>query len=196
MTQPAAAPASGDVVARVDFQFRWRSWAFAILLLIVGLWSLNDGFVVYPRDNAKWEQMAGSVDRAPRPPHDQAGVLFNQFAGILCTAISIPFLIWRERRSRGEYRLTGDTLRVPGHGPVMLNQIRGLDLVRWDRKGVAVVEYELPTGGKRTLKLCDMIYQREPTDRIVERIEAHLNALDANQSTENTHSSENASSSA
>ncbi|HEY2586923.1 MAG TPA: hypothetical protein VGI81_14350 [Tepidisphaeraceae bacterium] len=191
MTQPAAVPASGDIVARVDFQYRWRSWAFAILMLMVGLWSLNDGFIVYPRDNAAWERMAGSVDRPPKPPHDQAGVVFNQFAGILCTAISIPFLVWRERRSRGEYRIAGNTLHAPGHGPVTFDQIRGLDLVRWDRKGVALVEYELATGGKRILKLCDMIYQRELTDQIVERIEAHLNALDAKQAahTENTASS-------
>lgn len=193
MIQPAAVPASasGDVIARVDFQYRWRSWAFALLMLMVGLWSLNDGFVVYPRDNAAWERMAGSVDRPPKPPHDQAGVLFNRFAGVLCTAISIPFLVWRERRSRGEYRLAGNTLHVPGHEPVTLDQIRGLDLVRWDRKGIAVVEYELPTGPKQTLKLCDMLYQREPTDQIVERIEAHLNALDAKQATqtENTASS-------
>jgi hypothetical protein len=180
MTEPAAAdPASGDVVARADFQYRWRSWAFAILMLIVGGWSLNDGFVVYPRDNAAWERMAGSVDRPPKPPHDQAGVIFNQFAGVLCTVVSIPFLIWRERRSRGEYRLSGNRLSVPGHEPVTLDQIRGLDLLRWDRKGIALLEYQLPTGKKGTLKLCDMIYQREPTDTIVERIEAHLNALDA-----------------
>ena len=195
MTQPAAQPASGDVVARADFQYRWRSWAFAILILIVGLWSLNDGFIVYPRDNAAWERMAGQTDRPTRPPHDQAGVVFNQFADILCTPVSIPFLVWREGRSRGEYRLSGNTLRVPGHGPVTFDQIRGLDLVRWDRKGIAVVEYEGPTGGRRTVKLCDMIYQREPTDKIVECIEAHLNVLDAKQTTENAPLSENAPSS-
>jgi hypothetical protein len=180
MTEPAVEPAhaSGDIVARVDFQYRWRSWAFAIMMLLVGIWSLNDGFNVYPRDNAAWEQTS-QLDRSPKPPHDPAGILFNRFAGILCTAVSIPFLIWREYRSRGEYRLAGNTLHVPGHQPVTLDRIRGLDLMRWERKGIALVEYENPDGVKRSLKLSDMIYQRPPTDQIVERIEAHLNAMDA-----------------
>ena len=99
MTQPQPEPTpepSRDIVAHVDFQYRWRSWAFAILMLAIGLLCLRDGFVVWPRENAAWEQMGNRVDRPTRPPHDPPGVLFNQFAGILCTAVSIPFLIWRE----------------------------------------------------------------------------------------------------
>lgn len=188
MTQPAAAPASGDVVARVEFQYRWRSWAFAIFLLGIGIYSLHDGFVVYPRENAAWREMGNRVDRPPKQPHDTPGVLFNQLVGVVCTAVSVPFLIWREYRSRGEYRLSGDKLQVPGHGPISLTQVRGLDLVRWDKKGIAIVEYESPAAaGAYTLTLNDMIYQREPTDKIVERIEAHLNALDANDRPEVPH---------
>jgi hypothetical protein len=179
MTQPTPVPEhSGDIVAKVDFQYRWRTWAFSILMLVVGLWCLRDGFVIYPRDNAAWEQMGDRVERPARPPHDPPGVLFNQLAGILCTALSVPFFVWREYRSRGEYRLSGGTLHVPGHPPVTLQQVQGLDLVRWDRKGIAVLECQLP-GGMRRVALNDMIYQREPTDQIVEQIEAHLTAMDA-----------------
>lgn len=184
-TEPIAEP-SGDIVARVDFQYRWRSWAFAILMLAIGLWCLHDGFVVWPRENAAWEQMGNRVDRPPRPPHDPPGVLFNQFAGILCTAISVPFLIWREYRSRGEYRLSGRTLHVPGQPPVSFDEIQGLDLVRWDRKGIAVLECQ-SSGITRRIALYDMIYERGPTDQIVERIEAHLAAMDSAESEKSEH---------
>lgn len=181
MTQPEPpAEPSGDIVARVDFQYRWRSWAFSIVLLVMGLYCLHDGFVVYPRDNAAWERMGNRVDRPVRPPHDPPGVLFNQVAGVLCTALSVPFLIWREYRSRGEYRLSGQTLHVPGQLPVSFDQIQGLDLVRWDRKGIAILECD-GAGGKRQVALNDMIYERGPTDRIVERIEAHLAAMDSEE---------------
>lgn len=180
-SEPTADP-SGDIVARVDFQYRWRSFAFAFLILAIGLWCLHDGFLVYPRENAAWERMGNRADRPARPPHDPPGVLFNQFAGILCTAISVPILIWREYRSRGEYRLSGRTLQVPGQPPVSFDEIQGLDLVRWDRKGIAVIECEV-SGVRRRIALNDMIYQRGPTDRIVERIETHLAAMDSAEST-------------
>lgn len=172
---------SGDIIARVDFQYRWRSWAFAILMLGIGLWCLHDGFMVWPRENAAWERMGDRVDRPARPPHDPPGVLFNQFAGIVCTAISIPLLIWREYRSRGEYRLSGRTLHVPGQPPIPFEHIQGLDLTRWDRKGIAVLECH-DSGVSRRVLLNDMIYKREPTDQIVKQVESQLAAMDSAES--------------
>ena len=68
----------------------------------------------------------------------------------------------------------GDVLSVPGHPDVPLEAIRQMDKSRWDRKGIAKVEYELAPGQSNRLTLDDFIYDRPPTDRIVERIEAHL----------------------
>lgn len=175
--EPAAEP-SGDIVARVDFQYRWRSWAVAIFLLGMGVFCLHDGFIAYPRDNAAWEKMGDRVDRPARPPHDPAGVLFNQFAGIVCTALGIPFLVWREYRSRGAYRLSGRILHVPGQTPIPFEHIQGLDLTRWDRKGIAILECR-DSGKGRQVLLNDMIYDRGPTDRIVKQVEEHLAAIDS-----------------
>lgn len=184
MTQPPSEPSAvppGDIVARVDFQYRWRSWAVAILLLGMGIYCLHDGFFTWPQENAAWEKMGDRPDRPTRPPHDPPGVLFNQVAGVLCTSLAIPFLVWREYRSRGEYRLSGRVLRVPGQPPVALDEIQGLDLTRWDRKGIAVLECQ-SAGAKRQVTLNDMIYDRSATDQIVERIEGHLAALDSAES--------------
>jgi hypothetical protein len=178
--EPAAEP-SGDIVARVDFQYRWRSWAVAILLLGMGVYCLHDGFFVYPRENAAWEKMGDRVDRPARPPHDPAGVLFNQFAGVVCTIVGIPFLVLREYRSLGEYRLADRTLHVPGHPPIPFEHIQGLDLTRWDRKGIAILECK-DAGKNCQVLLNDMIYDRGPTDRIVKQIEAHLASMDMAES--------------
>ena len=123
------------------------------------------------------------VNRPAKPPHEISSVIFNQAIGIGLTILSIPLLAWRSYRSRGAYVLAGDIVRVPGLDPVALSQIRGLDLVRWDRKGMAVVEYGDAAGQIQRFVLNDMIYERTATDRIVDRIEAHLNSQDASSST-------------
>jgi hypothetical protein len=58
---------------------------------------------------------------------------------------------------------------------VPLDAITELDKRLWDRKGIAMVSYELPGGGgSGTLKLDDFIYEREPTDEIYKRIEDYV----------------------
>ena len=48
---------------------------------------------------------------------------------------------------------------------------------------MAVVEYGDAAGQIQRFVLNDMIYERTATDRIVDRIEAHLNSQDASSST-------------
>jgi hypothetical protein len=174
MTQPAADPASGDIVARVDFQYHWRTWALFLLVFGYGLYSLWDGYINYPRQNEAWSHTDVAIGKTAKPPHEQSSVRFNQIAGVLLTSLSLPLLAWRLRRARGEYRLSGNSLRTPGNPPITFNQIRGLDLLKWDSKGVAIVECE----NDRKVILNDMIYQRDPTDKIVDRIEAHLQSIE------------------
>jgi hypothetical protein len=184
MSDSAAVQPSGEIVARVDFQYRWRTWAIFLALFCYGLWSLHDGFIAWPRDNAAWEQarLDPRLNAPPKPPHETSGVLFNQIFGVLLTLGCIPIFAWRAYRSRGEYRFSGKTLRVPGHPEITFDQIQGLDLVQWERKGLAAVEYTSSDGTKKSLTLCDMIYEREATDRIVKEIEAHLEAQEKSSS--------------
>ena len=93
-------------------------------------------------------------------------------------SLGLALLIWTLYRSRGEYRLSGHTLYVPGHPPIPLESIVKMDKTLWDKKGIAWIEYALPSSdgpadptGSRTLKLDDFVYDRDPTDAIVERIE-------------------------
>ena len=177
MTQ-AAAEQPGDLVARVDLQYRWRTWALFLLLFVVGLFSIKDGFFTYPRENAAWAQLP-KADRPPQPPHDPGSILFNEVIGILLPPAAVLIGAWRGYRSRGEYRLSGNTLIVPRHAPIPLDQIRSLDLVQWDRKGVATIEFGPPDAKPSSVLLNDMIYDRKATDQIVDRIEKHVEAQDA-----------------
>ena len=68
--------------------------------------------------------------------------------------------------------MAGDTLEVPGHPPVTLENIRKIDKRKWDRKGIAYLHYEIGTPPHPgVLKLDDFAYERGPTDDILERVE-------------------------
>ena len=86
----------------------------------------------------------------------------------------IGLLAWTLYNSRGAYRLSGDVLSAPDHPDVPLASITQIDKSKWDRKGIAKLDYELATGQKGTVTLDDFVYDRPPTDRILEEIEAKL----------------------
>jgi hypothetical protein len=77
--------------------------------------------------------------------------------------------------SRGTYRLTGDTLEVPGHPPVRLGEITEIDSSKWDRKGIAYLRYQTAGRASGRMTLDDFVYEREPTDQIYDRAVAALN---------------------
>jgi hypothetical protein len=174
MTDAAGNASSGDIVARADFQYRIRVYIFFLMFFGYGLWSLYDGFINWPRENAERAAMEARGERAPQQ-HNDMSLMINRGLGILLTGISVPLFVWLMYRSRGEYRLSGQTLAVPGHRAVSIDQIRKLDMTNFDRKGVAVAEYELPDATTRQITLRDMVYDRGKTDEIVRRIETQLN---------------------
>ena len=78
---------------------------------------------------------------------------------------------WSLYASRGEIVLgEDDHLAVPGHPPVPLGNVTAVDRGRWDRKGIALVDYTLDDGTPGTLRLDDFIYQRAPIDAIFDRV--------------------------
>jgi len=174
MSDALQGQAAHAIVAKADIQYRWRVYVFFILVFGYGLWSLRDGFIIWPRENAQWQAMIARGERPPQSPHNDAGLLINQVLGIVLPAVSLPAFAWLMYRSRGAYRLADDMLYVPGHPPVPLEAIQSLDKSLWERKGIAIAEYELVGGRKGTITLRDMVYSRRETDMIVRRVEEHL----------------------
>jgi hypothetical protein len=166
---------SGDIVARADFAYRWRVYVLSAMLIVFGLWCVRDGFFQWPDLNRRNNEIKNAGGTPTQASKSETDIRLNQWLGILLPAIGAITLGLRMYRSRGAYVLSGNTLKVPGQPPVELDQIESIDKTRWDRKGVAVVEYKPADGQSRTLTLEDMIYDRQATDRIVDRLERHLN---------------------
>jgi hypothetical protein len=186
MTQAAKDPfpTTGDLVAKPDLRFRAKWLLMGFVLLGWGGWSLYDGYVRYPRLNA---EAIAEADRQgkPRPeklPHPGYDIPLNKLIGWSLQPLGLAVVAWTFYRTRGEYRLSDDgggagtTLHAPGHPPVPLDSIRKIDKSKWERKGVAYLEYERPDspGVTSRLALDNFIYEREPTDEIFRRIRAAL----------------------
>jgi hypothetical protein len=172
-----AAPAADEtIVARGGTYYRVTRYIFSAVLVVAGAWFAYDGFVNYPRWNELHRLHVRDPAAQPQdyPSHDSYSIALQQFLGVALPLGGIGLLAWTLYSSRGEYRLAGDVLSVPGHPDVPLSGITQIDKSKWDRKGNAKLDYELPTGQKGRLTLDDFVYDRPPTDRILDVIEAKL----------------------
>jgi len=176
MTDTTPFPTDAEIVARGGAYYRNTRYAFSVLLLAMAAWFGYDGFVKYPRDNAQHLLHARDPKQYPQdyPTHDPDSILIQKALAATLPLAGFGMLGWTLYRSRGAYRLAGDILRVPGHPDVPLTAVTQIDKSKWDRKGIAKLDYELPSGQKGTLTLDDFVYDRPPTDRILETIEAKL----------------------
>ncbi len=105
-------------------------------------------------------------------PHQDRDIQIQKYLGFSLLPLGIVLGFWFFYSSRGAYRLTGDVLSIPGHPPVPLQAVRDIDKTKWDRKGIAYVDYELPDGTQGSFRLDDFVYERKPTDEIFARIES------------------------
>jgi hypothetical protein len=185
-TAGGAAPVdSGPViVARPDFWYRAKRYVMVLALLGVGPWFGYDGWKGWPERNQQIAQRQKQLEHAQQvrdekqidelnhdpltheEPHSDLALEIQKVLAFALPIGGILFLIWTLRASRGTYRLTGDTLDVPGHPPVRLSEITEIDSSKWDRKGIAYLRYRTASGASGKLTLDDFIYEREPTDQI------------------------------
>ncbi|HZL34672.1 MAG TPA: hypothetical protein VFC78_05125 [Tepidisphaeraceae bacterium] len=166
--------AQDQVIARAGTYYRNARYLIVALMLAAGLWFAYDGFINWPAEQQRYAAASKQDRGIMHAPHTDLDINLNRrFAyGLLPLApILLAYFLYR---SRGAYRLTGSTLYVPGHPPISFDNILALDKSKWARKGIARVEYQLPGGKPGVVKLDDFIYQREPTDLIVARIEAYI----------------------
>ncbi len=187
-TEPSSASAGSEaIVARAGTYYRNTRYLMAGLLVGAGLWFAYDGWVGWPEHNRKLGEIRRQVVER-RGDRDAAAaakvklgtmskeksstdILIQKLLAISLPPLGIALLIWALRNSRGEYRLAGDTLHVPGHPPVRLEQIVRVDKRLWDRKGIAYVEYEIPGRPAGRMKIDDFVYERQPADKIFQRID-------------------------
>ena len=169
--QPADPYRDRDViVARAGRYYRNARYLMAVICLGLGAWFAYDGWVGYPAENAKAREQGFET-----VPHNDLAVRLQKQLAAGLPLVGVGILAWMLYRSRGEYRLEAQTLHVPGHPPVPLDNVRQIDKSKWDRKGIVHLEYEVPgSTGLRRLTLDDFVYDQKPTDAILVRIEAVL----------------------
>ena|SRR5688572_7056058 len=163
-----------EIIARPSRSYRLKWCVMGLVLIGYGAWSLYDGFVRYPEANAHAlrPKDQGGLGLTV-PPHPGLDIPFNQWIGMILPVVGLFAAGWALYNSRGQYRLAGSSLYVPGHPEVPLDSIRAIDKTKWERKGIAYIDYELAgSGNPSRLKLDDYVYERRPTDEIMERIEA------------------------
>lgn len=169
------------IVASGAKHYRLRYGIMALMCLALGGWFIYDGFYAWPKQNRQVEekniQLRREGKQEERIPHNAKSVMLNKLLGVVLPPVGVALIVLSMYRSRGRYCLDGQTLHAPGHPPIALDQIRRIDKTRWTRKGIAVVDYEAANGQTRRFVLDDWVYERQPTDQILERIEAHIRAL-------------------
>ncbi len=169
---PGAAPRSdAPIVARAGHYYRNARYIMSALFIGFGVYCIYDGFIKWPEENRI--KMA-----AKRPPkHGGYDIPINQGLGCLLPPLGLFVVIRALLSSRGCYKLEAGVLSVPGHPPIPLDSLRKIDKRQWEKKGIAYIEYELADGRTGRVKLDNFVYQRDPTDKIFERIEAHAMSM-------------------
>ncbi|HEX4125009.1 MAG TPA: hypothetical protein VHY37_09820 [Tepidisphaeraceae bacterium] len=176
ITEPARTGAGEPIVARAGSYYRNARYLVCGMIFIFGLWFCYDGFVRYPAYNQHFEAMSPEqrVEQHMETPHDALGLFMQKAIGVTLPPVSILMLAYFLYRSRGEYRLEGQTLYVPSHPPVPIDRITELNRSQWDRKGIMIVHYALADRPSARLKLDDFLYDRKGTDVIVAALTQQL----------------------
>jgi hypothetical protein len=189
--QPSPPAADGEIVARPGRYYRNARYLMVLICVGLGLWFAYDGWVAWPNENRKYAEVnakletaraVGDKDAASRhteelkslKQHTGYDIPLQRILGGVLPVAGIGLLCWALYNSRGTYRFADDTLHAPGHPPVPVDAIRQIDKQKWDRKGIAFIDYEVPgaTGGAGRIKLDDFVYEQKPTQAILARIES------------------------
>lgn len=174
----APATSSGPVIARAGRYYRNARYIMVTLIIGFGVYFLYDGFVGYPKKNdaerAKPENINEKGEFIGKLPYSNWDVGLQKALGFALPPLGLAYLAFFMHRSRGEYRMEGQTVSIPGHPPFLLDEVTKLDKKLWDRKGIANISYETASGAKGIATLDDFIYDRKPTDLIYDAVVANL----------------------
>ena len=194
------------VTARMRPGYQRRKLLWAALWLGMGLWYAYDGFIAWPkllpvRDTYNafrdervaeglepeevqeaWEAYADEHHLPRGTMHHQPGkrqqdlTVQRIIAGaLLLIACGQGFSFIRSYKHW--VAIEGQRLTTSGGADFTLDQVKELDLRRWDRKGIAVVVYE-KDGKRDAVVLDDWKFDTHLVRKIVDAIRAHAGDLD------------------
>lgn len=173
----AAGGPPGPIVAYAGRYYRNARYVMAVACLLLAGWFAYDGWVKWPAENQRYQEMLDRREKPDVKEHSELDLKWQKGLAMGLPVVGLGIVGWMLYRSRGCYRLADDVLHVPGHPPVPLAAIREIDKTKWEKKGIALIRYELdpadggggPVAG--TLVLDDFVYQQDPTDAILKTVE-------------------------
>jgi hypothetical protein len=191
MSEQDTAGSTGNdpIIARASGEYRIKRYLMVAVLIGMGLWFGYDGFKRWPQHNAdinrieheqrnpdlspeRREELARERKALPGTRHSDTDLLWQKILFFLLPPAGIAYLVWTVYNSRGQYRLEGLRLAVPGHPEIHLDHITTIDKQLWERKGIAYIDYDTGTQTGK-LRLDDFVYETRPTREIFKRVEKH-----------------------
>ena len=186
-----------DVRADSDNRFLQRFLLVAIVCYGFGLWSLYDGLVSYPRElerarsfeqimasteddlqqQAQWESVAKERGWKLAPPKKSVAELESdiqwQYGMAIVAAIVGTILLVNYLRTRNSWvELNGEKIQTSWGQTIHISSIQELDKRRWQKKGIARIQYLDDDGRVRRFVLDDFKYDQQAMDGIIRKIES------------------------
>lgn len=159
-----------QIIARPARYYRNMRYIIVLALIACAGWFARDGWYTWPRNNAETNAALAVGRKAPHKLRTETDIRWQKRLAFILPAVALATLAWTHYNSRGRYRLSGSTLEVPGHPPVDLAEITGVDKTKWKRKGILLADYRTAAGKSSRLRLDDFVYEQDPTDAIGKRI--------------------------
>lgn len=192
----AAAPAkptfAQPIVATPDKKFFIKRMVIAGAVLFFAAFLFYDGFVRYPHHNVQRKELVAEHDAAIAAKddaksaekekairdwgneHSPTDILLQKVLGFVLAPVGLWLLVKFVKEGRGELKLDNDILCAPGHPPVPIASITGVENAKWDKKGIAVFDYKLADGTEGSVRIDDFVFIRPPTDAIHDELIAKM----------------------
>ncbi len=173
-----------NVHARISKEWRRRMTMMALMLNGCGLWFCYDGFVAWPAEATRYQQLvkltSGIVVADEKPTDENPAVVSawedyveknnlpaklpknrtpgdlsgQRTIGGILMAIGLGFVAWVALQHRKSVRAAGDIITVADGETIHLDTIVAMDRRKWAGKGIAYAIYEVD-GKRRRLCLDD-----------------------------------------
>lgn len=168
-----------EIVAGPGSWYRKARYIMAIIVFGCAAWFAYDGWIGYPNKNKQVDEYEARKEKAPFARMDDLSIAIQKILAVSLPVVGIGIIVWLRYNSRGTFRLKDDVLYAPGHPPIPLDAIRQIDKSKWEKKGIAYIDYEIESpiakeAASGTVTLDDFVYDQDPIDAIMAAIEAKV----------------------
>ena len=102
----------GEIVARAGSYYRRARYIMAVLCFAAAAWFAYDGWVKYPAQQAEYDRLVANRQTPSYTKPKDMDVQLQKLLALTLPWAGLAIIAWLLYRSRGSYRLAGDTLHV------------------------------------------------------------------------------------